>query len=79
MFTSKLSKRRLKIAKSTHFMKTEVSPAVEWSWKYDDVGGYFTLCGASIAIFDISEHQHVKERTGTEREQRWEVVINKCR
>lgn len=60
-------------------MKSEVSPAVERSWKYDDFGGYFTLCGASMAVFDISEHQHEKERPNTKREQRWEVTINKYR
>lgn len=47
-------------------MKSEASLAVQWSWKYDDVGGYFTLCGSSPAVFDNSEHQYAKERTGTE-------------
>lgn len=47
-------------------MKSEASLAVQWPWKYDEVGGYFTPCGASTAVFDISEHQYAKERTGRE-------------
>lgn len=39
--------------------------------------GYLTLCGVTIAIFDISEDQHAKERPSTLREQRWKVTINK--
>ena len=42
-------------------MKSEVSPAVKWSWNYDDFGGYCTLSLASIATFNISEHQHAKK------------------
>lgn len=55
-------------------MKSEVFPAVEWSWKYVDVGGYSRLCGASFAIADISEHQQQRnelEQSGSRGGQWW--------
>lgn len=42
-----------------------------------DLGGYLTLCGVTVAFFDISEDQNAKERPSTLREQRQEVTIYK--
>lgn len=44
---------------------------------WSGLGGYLTLCGVTVVIFDISEDQHGKERPSTARKQRWEVIINK--